>query len=365
MSLVDRLGRKTWSDEQVSKYVGPHAGVYFSYATDARFRQRSASGGTTTALLADQLTHGDIDGALVVRSTVEDGAVGTRFVIATTVEELIAAQGSVYAPVRFGNEELDMIERFPGRLAAVLLPCDATKLCRARSRNAALDEKIRLIIALFCGHNSETELVQRVADRLGKGHGRLTALHYRSGHWRGQFTTSYEDGTRVQRPFHCLSDYRNLYFFSQAKCHHCFDHFGYHCDISAGDIWSLSMRSHPIKHTALIIRTAGGQAAFGGALERRAIASQTRGVREVMDGQSRTLPFHYNVSARAAVAPLFGIKMLDPLREKVRLVDYAVAFLALLNHSVTKSRRGQRIVMRLPRPLLRVYLWFFKSLELL
>lgn len=365
MQLIDRVGRKSWSDEQVRKYVGEFAGVYFTYARDEAFRQRSASGGSTTALLVHLLETGQIEGALVVYTEIVDGLVVAKLKIATTRAELLAAQGSKYSPVRFGTEEIEGLVNYPGRLAAVLLPCDALKLMRARKREKVLDDKMVLVIALVCGHNSEAELTKLITDRMGSGHGALRDFHYRSGHWRGEMTATFEDGAVVKQPFGRFSDYRNLYFYAQTKCNHCFDHYGYYCDISAGDIWSLSMRKDPIKHTALLTRSAAGERVLAEAVAAGKIVSERQDVREIMDGQSRTMPFHYNVSARAAVAPRFGIKMKDPVQERVRPVDYVVAYLALLNQWISGSPTGRRILNVVPRPVVRFYLYCFKALELI
>ncbi len=159
--------------------------------------------------------------------------------------------------------------------------------------------------------------------------------------------------------------YRNLYFFSQRKCHHCHDHYGYYNNISAGDIWSLKARREPIKQTGLIVRTEAGTAAVEGALKLGYIKGKLESVDDILDGQSRTMPFHYNVSARARLAPWFGFRIKDEVHEKVRWIDYPVAFVCLLNERITRTPRGQRWIMAMPRPLIKAYLYLFKLLELL
>jgi coenzyme F420 hydrogenase subunit beta len=361
---LDRIGRRNWSDEDVAKYVGPYRDTYLSHATDAELRRWSSSGGSTTAILLHLLDSGQIDGAMVVRGWVDgDGEVHADFEIATSRAELIAAQGSKYQAVRFGKRELTMIAEFDGRLGLVLLPCDATKLAGARQRRPEIDAKVALVIALYCGHNSEPELVHHVTEKISEGRGKLTDFHYRSGHWRGQMTATFEDGSAIQRPFTDFSNVRNLYFFSQEKCNHCSDHFGYDCDLSVGDIWTLAMRREPIKHTTIITRTARGVAAVEAATEADVIHREPTVISDILDGQSRTLPFHYNVSARSAVGRLFGLNIPDRVGERVRLRDRLVAFLLLLDQRLSRSKLGARIIMRLPKPVLRGYLIAVKALE--
>ena len=364
MAITDRIGRKHWTPEQVRKYAGEYLHVYFTYALDERYRGAAASGGSTTALLAHMLETGVVDGALVLKSEVVDGRLTCRFFIAKNREELISAQGSKYMAVHFTRDALPLIRAFEGKLAVVALPCDSTMLTRLREKDAAIADKVRFIIALVCGHNSEPELTHHIADTLGKGHGKLIKYSYRTGHWRGHLTAVYEDGTEIQRPFKYFSDYRNVYFFAQNKCHRCYDHFGYDCDISAGDIWSLYLRRNPIKHTALISRTAEAERVIEDARSAGVLHVEEQDIREVLDGQSRTLPFHYNVTSRARLGKLFGMQINDRVNTRVKWHDYLVAAMAMANAKATQTELGRKIVKHIPRPLLRGYVIVFKALEL-
>lgn len=362
--LIDRIGRRTWTDDDVVKYMGRFSSCWLTYATDATLRERSSSGGSTTAILIHQLRSGAIDGAMVVQGWVdEDGRPRASFEIARTEEQLRAAQGSKYQAVRFGKRELAQIAEFPGRLGFVLLPCDATKLAAARLRDPAIDARVALVIALFCGHNTEPALAEGVAKRLAPDNSKLTSWHYRSGHWRGVLKVGYQDGTEVVAHHNEFKNLHNLYFFAQQKCNHCFDHFGYDCDLSVGDIWTLAMRQHPVKHTAVVSRTPHAEAVMTRALEDEAVVATPTDVRDILDGQSRTLPFHYNVSARAKVGRLFGLKIEDRVSEPVGVVDLIVAFIILLNQRITQTRFGRAAVLRAPRPLVRLYLMGLKFLE--
>ncbi|MCZ7541262.1 MAG: Coenzyme F420 hydrogenase/dehydrogenase, beta subunit C-terminal domain [Anaerolineae bacterium] len=365
--MIKRIRRAIWhksfTPDQLRRYVGEFEGCYFTYAADDAVRANAASGGSVSALLIYLLESGQIDGALVCQTVLHDGKPRPEFAIARTREEIMAAQGSKYAAVYFSNDAMPLIKTFDGRLAVVALPCDATILQRARAKNPALDAKIALVITLFCGHNSEPALTDAMVDRLGRGRGPLTDYRWRIGHWRGNLEATFADGTQVVKPFETFSDYRNLYFFAQPKCHHCFDHFGYNCDISAGDIWSPRMKVHPIKHTALIARTPAGGALIAAALRDGTLIGSQEPVDEIANGQARTAPFHYNVTSRARVGRLFGVRIKDRTDARVRLVDYAIAFIALLNERLSRTRIGRAVILRAPRPVIRLYLYLLKGLE--
>lgn len=361
--LEEKIWTRDWSPEDINKYVGSFQKVFFTHATDKELRERAASGGSVTALFVYMLETGQVDGVLTVRSVVADGKVRPEFFIARNREELRSAQGSKYSALFFVQHGLPLLKAFPGKVAVVLLPCDAKTLYHARQKDPDLNERVKLVITLVCGHNSEPELTDEVVARLQGKKGELTDYVYRQGHWRGRLEATFEGGEKVESPFSTFSDYRNLYFFAQRKCHHCCDHFGFHSDLSAGDVWSPRMKALPVKHTAIITRSEFGQRLLEQATSDGAIVATDATAEEVCDGQARTLPFHYNTTARSRVGRLFGLKIKDTVREKVRWNDYLVAFFAILNQKFSSTTWGRRVVMLTPRPLLKLYLYFFKALE--
>ena len=363
--LVGNLIQKDWNDELVQKYVGNYQQCYFTYATDPSFRKQAASGGSVTALLSYLLASGQIDGALVCRTFInENGKIRPEFFIAKNVEELMSSQGSKYMAVFFSAQAFPLIRNFAGRLAVVGLPCDITILQRARKNTPLVSEKVVLAISLLCGHNSEPILTDRIVDRLRPNGQRLLSYRYRLGHWRGYLQAEYSNQEQpVIKPFSYFSDYQNLYFFSQRKCHHCSDHTGYNADISAGDIWSLRMQQEPIKHTALITRNDFASQVVNEALEKGILTGRPEPISEVCEGQARTMPFHYNVSARAKAGRLLGEKIKDTVGEKVKTRDYVVAWLTLSNEKISRTKTGQKILFSIPRPIIKLYLYFIKLLE--
>ena len=75
------------------------------------------------------------------------------------------------------------------------------------------------------------------------------------------------------------------------------------------------------------------------------------------------MPFHYNISARAKAGRLFGIKIKDPVQQRVRAVEFLAACMALANEKFSRSVAGQRVIRALPRPILKLALYFMKALE--
>ena len=86
-----------------------------------------------------------------------------------------------------------------------------------------------MTIALFCGHTTETTLVDGLTRKLSAlaGGAKLTKFRFRSGHWRGRLTAEFDNGTVIEKPSSYYLLYHNLYYGTPKKCMFCGDHFGY------------------------------------------------------------------------------------------------------------------------------------------
>jgi hypothetical protein len=164
-------------------------------------------------------------------------------------------------------------------------------------------------------------------------------------------------------PNKVFQDYHNLFVFCERKCLACFDHYAYDADIVAGDVWSYRLRADPIKKSGILVRTAAGLKAFQSAADSGAVIAEPIDVRDIMDGQNRIGPAHYHIGARARLAPRFGIKLKDPLRQKPKWHAYLNALITLSNVRLSESPIGQRLIFAIPRPILKPYLYLKKALE--
>ena len=360
-SIVDRLTAHVWTGAEVDALVGPVRDSLLTHASDPEVREKAASGGSVTALLLTLLASGRIDGALVCATSVEDGRVRARYRIARSRDEILMAQGSTYVLGSFSGEAMPLIRGFDGRLAVVGLPCEIAQV----RRDATLDEKVILAVALFCGHTTETELVDQLVDRLsvGAGGSPVETFRFRSGHWRGRLTAVLADGTVVERPANHYLLYHNLYYGAPKKCMHCGDHFGYEADVSAGDLWSQKYRNDPVKHTALIVKTERGAQAVAIARETGLLEATGVAIAEILDGQRRTAPFHYNVSARARAGAGMSMPIPDRLGTRVRRHEKLAARMTLRDHLATREAPGVAKTLKANRRLLKLRLYLLKGLE--
>ncbi len=360
-SIADKLTRHRWTGAEVDALLGEVRATYVTHAASDEVRERAASGGSVSALLISLLESGAVDGALVCMTSVENGTVRARYRIARTRDEVLAARGSTYVLGDFAHEALPMIREFDGRVAVVAVPCEITLV----RRDASLAEKVPVTIALFCGHTTETALVDGLTRKLSAlaGGATLTKFRFRSGHWRGRLTAEFDNGTVIDKPSSYYLLYHNLYYGTPKKCMFCGDHFGYAADISAGDIWSQKLKNDPIKHTALIAKTAAGAEAIDAAVESDALVAAPVPITDVLDGQRRTAPFHFNTTARAQAGERLGMKVPDRVHTHVRWHDRTAARLTLKNHLATRDEAGIDRVLGANRRMLKLRLYWLKGLE--
>lgn len=363
MSLREQILKKNWSDTEIIKYLGEVRNAYMSYALDENIRSEAASGGTTTAILIAALQQNIIDGAIVCKSVIEDGKVRGKVFIATTKEAILAARGSKYVAVDFIKAAKQLIKNFDGKLAVVGLPCNITVLKKLEQRGAIEQNKIVFTIALFCGHTSGQKLIDIIVAKLEKeASSRITEFKFSIGLWRGQLRTTFANGTVIEKPSSFFKTYQNLFFYSEKKCFYCCDHFGYNADISIGDVWSFSHQKNDIKNSGILTRTEIGDHVVSHSHEEYCLLKKCPAV-SILDGQKRTAPAHYNVSARHKAAKFWDMNIPDRVNEKVSFRELAIAWFYLANWHWSRSKTFSKYIFIVPRPLFKIYLIIIKGLE--
>jgi len=352
---------RNWTNEEIKRYLGDQHGCYLTFAQDSAVRDGAASGGSTSQLLIDALAQGLVDGVLLWRMKYGGAMPATEAFIATSREQILSARGSKYCAVFYPKDALPLIKPFEGRLAVVTLPCDATYLRRKMKNDPVLADKIALIFTLFCGHNSKPELTQLLLKRKGLSWQDIKSLRYRSGSWRGRLDLETRDGRRLDMATRQFTHYQNLHFYSERKCLNCVDHFGFDGDICTGDSWSAEMQQRKIKPTLVVAKSERGCAAFAKINGRLHVEPVEP--RSIVGGNSRGMTYHYNISARAAVAKRFGITIKDPHKLPVTPLDKLVAYFGVLNYHWSTLPEKQPRIARLPFWFIRCYVYFFKGLQ--
>ncbi|MFW5872912.1 MAG: Coenzyme F420 hydrogenase/dehydrogenase, beta subunit C-terminal domain [bacterium] len=364
--LIDYLfTKRQWSSEDIAKYAGHYHSSYMLYSTSADTRSLASSGGVVSEILIYCMEKGIINGALVCRTKVIDGKARPVFFIAKNQREILSARGSKYIKTRFVSEAIPLIDQFNGKLAVVGLPCDLKILTHKMEKSDSLKNKIYLKIGLFCGHNSETKLIDNITNQLeAEVESRLVDFKFRIGLWRGNIRASFQNGVIVHKKTNLFTDYQNLYFFAQKKCFYCNDHFAYFADISAGDIWSYYLKNKSYKYTSLIFRNTLCAEIIQSMLQNDRLRGKSIDIKEILDGQSRGIKLHHNIYLKSKIGKFFGIKipLSEQYREKFKWHEFIVACIVFFNWRWSRSQ-WSHLIFKIPRPVLKLYLYLVKGLQ--
>jgi coenzyme F420-reducing hydrogenase beta subunit len=364
-AIMHNLLKKHWSNKDIADMVGSYDEAFTGYAKSDRIRLGGASGGATSAIIAYAIDNKLADGALVCRTKLFEGKkVRTEFTIATSLSEVLFSQDSKYVQTRFVPDALKLIDEYDGRLIVVGLPCDLTFLTKRMQKAPRIAKKIQFTIGLYCGHNSQPKLIDRIVQQLcKKPNSILESYRFRIGNWRGYSLAKFDHDQVIEKKSSYFNLYQNLYFFCQKKCFYCHDHFAYNADLSVGDIWSYHLKNKNFKINSIISKNQKGTRILCGAHEKGYINLQKVSIEEILDGQARSGPTHNNTSAKNKAGRRFGMKIPDKHNKKVRWNEYMIAWIILFNYHWSMNKYFSKCIFKIPRPLLKAYLVLLKGLE--
>lgn len=343
------------------KYLGKHVKCRMGYAGDESIRHNAASGGMVTALLCHLLRSGQIDGAWVTKSKVEDGKLGYETFIATTEEEIRSASSSIYMDMPL-LKHLDLVRKFDGKIAVVLTPCLTRALAAAMAREPKLAEKIVLKLTLYCSGNHSEQATLLSLDKSGVSLANAVRVFYRRGHWRGSSAVVYKDGQEKSFSYtKTICAYKNAYFFERRPCMTCQDHFGGASDISFGDIWLKSMKKNPIKHTSCVIRNEKALQMYQSAVDAGAIVDFRISDTDMVRSQKRALVFKYCCAqAKQEYLAKQGTKVTLDTTDRCRWNHRLAYFLARKNEAF--SREKPEKLAKIPMWVIYNYMCFIRVL---
>ena len=365
--IVDEVNKKEKNYKLLNytkpeKYAGSYLRCRYGYATDSTIRENAASGGMITALLCYLLRRGIIDGAWVTKTEISyKGELEYRTFIATTEEEIRSASSSVYMDIPL-IKHIGMAKDFQGKLAVVMTPCMLHVLTNLMEKDPDLKEKIIFKFGLYCSGNHAKKATEVALKRAGISMKNAHRLYYRRGHWRGQSSMIYCDGSeKIFSYAKTICAYKNAYFYEKQSCMLCQDHYARYSDISFGDVWLGRMKKSPIKYTSCIIRTPEILKLYSEAVNEGVLKDYHLSGSDLVKSQKRALVFKYNcaLSKQASYSKKgknIKLDVSDPCRWNHRLAF----FLAERNRRL--SERNSAMLEKIPMPVIYYYMCFIRVL---
>lgn len=343
-------------------YLGDAKGFYAGYSLDKNVRKNASSGGIVSSLLIYLLKTKQIQGALVSRLIVKKGEITPQTKIVTNPNEILKFASSFYVDIPI-LEKLNDIRKFKGKLAIVGLPCHIRTLKKLCEKDKNLSSKIQFTIGLFCGGNCKKVLLQKVLKKKRIEEKDINKITVKRGHIKGKINILLKNGEVVSMPFQKFNIYRMLWFYPKELCVHCYDHTSELADVSVGDIFIKEFKNQPIKHSSIICRNDRSKELLNKMSSEKFIELKKISKETVFRSQKKGLIFHKNIASRAKIGKLFGYKIKVPENFQIRWNDCIASFIVFLNITLSKNKYFQKILFKIPEPLLYVYIAVLKYLS--
>lgn len=326
-----------------------------AYATDRAVRDRSASGGVTTAALKWLFDTGRIDVAYALDPGARPGEARGR--VLRSAAELVAIRGSNYHPASFGQglrELIDGTERF----AFVGLPCEIAALEMLKQQRPELAERHILSIGLFCGGINTYRGIAYYLEGFGVAWGAITSLQYRYGTWPGRIRVTTEQQPEpkiVPRSRHGNKPWNVLRYFMAMqgpwmlpRCRMCPDQVADFADLAVGDPHLRRFRERKDGFSVVIARTERGERLLAEAVAAGAIAEEPITRDEIVTSQGWTIDQRRHVEAYRGPARFWrfaypAISVYVPLRGRGTFKHRLFAFLDLMKIRFPKGRFARRL----------------------
>ena len=230
-----------------SPEIGFSRAVYAGHVADQEARARSSSGGLATWVLKKLIDTQEIDAALNVgpRDPRESSGRLFEFGVSTSGEDVAATSSSRYYPVEL-SQVVAHIKENPGRYAVTALPCFAKALRLLCASDPVLNERIRYVVGLVCGHLKSTRFAEMFAWQHGIAPDDLLAINFRKkmatgpANQYGVEVVGLVDGQTVTSVKRNAEHFGFLWSHGLLKyqgCEYCDDVVGETADLSVGDAW--------------------------------------------------------------------------------------------------------------------------------
>jgi coenzyme F420-reducing hydrogenase beta subunit len=344
------------------KYLGKMENSYACYSNDKEIRRGAASGGAVTATLIYMLENKNIDGALVSKQYIKNGKIKVSSFIATTKEEILDCQTSIYTNFNL-KHSFKSIKEFKGQVAVVCLPCHLNGLNALRKKEG-FKEKIKYNLCLFCGGIAEERLMERILEKNDIDINQVKRIYSRKGHWRGKTVIEMDNGNSKEISYkYNLSTYKNAFYYSSPKCFVCADNFGYESDISFGDIWLKEMKKEDIKHTAIITRTKEADDVINKMINNKVLSGKEFCPSKIEKGNKRALIYKFKTAqARSIIGERYGLKGAKTFLDKSKWNHTLVSKIIIKNMIRSKDEYKMNRTFKKNRKLMFLYMGLIRVL---
>jgi coenzyme F420 hydrogenase subunit beta len=147
-------------------------------------------------------------------------------------------------------------------------PCDIAALCKSQVVRRKLQNKVELVISIFCAGTPSTRQTYLLLDVLGVRPEEVEVLRYRGFGWPGATTVKLKGGDgQVRQMTYEQAWGAILSRGERLRCRLCPDSTGEMADISCGDAWHKRQNRDEAGWSIILVRTEKGKTIFHQAME--------------------------------------------------------------------------------------------------
>lgn len=162
---VPSLDKSIFGSYRKDLAIGSNLSIMKARAKDSKIRSAAQYGGVVSALMAYALETGEIDAAVLARSSNRITAEPT---IAKNKKEVLGCAGSKYMVCPTVEEVLEAIKQGVGKIGVVGTPCQVTAVRKMQASNLEIEaDKVNLIIGLFCTWAVSPDAYNYIKDLIG------------------------------------------------------------------------------------------------------------------------------------------------------------------------------------------------------
>jgi coenzyme F420-reducing hydrogenase beta subunit len=228
--------------------IGFHMRTYAGHVAEDGYRAAGSSGGVGTWVLVELLRRDMVDAVLHVRprSPDADDSRLFEFTVSGTEDELRERAKSRYYPVEM-SEALARVRSEAARYAMVGVPCYVKALRRLAASDPLIAERVKVTLALVCGHLKSTRFADSFAWQAGIEPGRLDSVDFRrklSGRPANRYGMEMHGRDAAGERRDVVSPTDAFFgsnwghgFFKYEACDYCDDVLGETADLTVGDAW--------------------------------------------------------------------------------------------------------------------------------
>lgn len=244
--------------------IGYYTGLYAGHVATGAFRQKASSGGMTSWIMSQLLEKDIVDYVIHMKPVdpKDNGGILFKYEISKSKREILSGAKSKYYPGEL-SQVLKQVKQKAGRYAVIGIPEFITELRLLAREDAQIEERLKVMLGLVCGHQKTAKYAEALAWQNGIEPGNLSKIDFRikqpestAINYLHEFSGVVNDkSTTVQKTHQQLFGEVWAYGFFKSKFSDFSDNvFNENADVVLGDAWLPQYNADGLGNNIVIVR---------------------------------------------------------------------------------------------------------------